>query len=39
MQKNFWDISEALRKKAYQGLTDDEMKTLMHLLTKIHDNF
>ena len=39
MQKNFWDVSEALRKKAYQGLTDEEMETLMNLLAKIHDNF
>ena len=39
MQKNFWDVSEALRKKAYQGLTDEEMETLMTLLAKIHDNF
>jgi MarR family transcriptional regulator, organic hydroperoxide resistance regulator len=39
MQKSFWDVSEALRKKAYQGLTEEEMETLMHLLTKIHDNF
>ncbi len=39
MQKNFWDVSEALRKKAYRGLTDEEMETLMRLLTKIHDNF
>jgi MarR family transcriptional regulator, organic hydroperoxide resistance regulator len=39
MQKNFWDVSETLRKKAYHGLTDEEMETLMHLLTKIHDNF
>ena len=39
LQKNFWDVSEALRKKAYQGLTDGEMETLMRLLTKIHDNF
>jgi DNA-binding MarR family transcriptional regulator len=39
MQKNFWDVSEALRNKAYQGLTDEEMETLMNLLAKIHDNF
>jgi MarR family transcriptional regulator, organic hydroperoxide resistance regulator len=39
LQKDFWEVSEALRNKAYQGLTDEEMKTLMHLLSKIHDNF
>jgi DNA-binding MarR family transcriptional regulator len=39
MQKKFREVSEALRKKAYKGLTDEEMETLMHLLTKIHDNF
>ena len=39
MQKNFYDVSEALRKKAYHGLTNEEMETLMCLLTKIHDNF
>ena len=39
MQKNFWEVSEALRQKAYHGLSDEEMETLMRLLTKIHDNF
>jgi DNA-binding MarR family transcriptional regulator len=39
MQKNFWDVSEALRKKAYQGLSKGEMKTLMKLLTRVYDNF
>ena len=39
MQKNFYEVSEALRKKAYHGLTNEEMETLMRLLTKIHDNF
>jgi MarR family transcriptional regulator, organic hydroperoxide resistance regulator len=39
MQKDFWEVSETLRKKAYQGLTDDEMETLTRLLTKVHDNF
>ncbi len=31
-------MSEALRKKAYKGLTDEEMETVMRLLTRIHDN-
>jgi MarR family transcriptional regulator, organic hydroperoxide resistance regulator len=39
MQEKFWEVSETLRKKAYQGLSDEEMETLMHLLTKIHNNF
>lgn len=39
MQKDFREVSESLRKKAYQGLSDEEKETLMRLLTKIHDNF
>jgi MarR family transcriptional regulator, organic hydroperoxide resistance regulator len=39
VQKDFWRVSEALRKKAYKGLTDEEMETLMRLLSRIHDNF
>lgn len=39
IQKNFREVSEALRKKAYHGLSDEEMEILIRLLTKIHDNF
>jgi len=38
VQKGFYEVSEALRKQAYKGLTDKEMETLMSLLTKVHDN-
>jgi len=39
VQKDFWKVSESLRKKAYQGLSDEDKETLMELLTRIHDNF
>ncbi|KUG23152.1 transcriptional regulator, marr family [hydrocarbon metagenome] len=39
LRKNIWEISMALQKKAHQGLTDEEMETLMRLLIKVHDNF
>ncbi|MCX5841967.1 MAG: MarR family winged helix-turn-helix transcriptional regulator [Deltaproteobacteria bacterium] len=39
MRSSFWEVSEALRKRAYRGLSDREKKTLMRLLIKIHDNF
>jgi MarR family transcriptional regulator, organic hydroperoxide resistance regulator len=39
VQKDFWEVSEALRKKAYKGLTEEEKETLMRLLTRIYDNF
>ncbi|HQI82264.1 MAG TPA: MarR family transcriptional regulator, partial [Deltaproteobacteria bacterium] len=39
MQKDFWQVSERLREKAYRGLSDEEKHTLVNLLTKIHDNF
>lgn len=39
IQKDFWQVSERLRERAYQGLSEKEKKTLMELLTKIHDNF
>jgi DNA-binding MarR family transcriptional regulator len=39
VQKDFWEVSEALRKKAYQGLSDKELETLMRLLTRIYENF
>lgn len=38
VQKDFRQVSDSLRKKAYQGLTDEEMETLMRLLTRVHDN-
>jgi DNA-binding MarR family transcriptional regulator len=38
MENDFWDISQALRKKAYQGLSPAEKETLMQLLTKINEN-
>jgi len=39
LRKNIWEISMVLRKKAHQGLTNEEMETLMRLLIKVHDNF
>lgn len=39
VQNDFGKVSEALRKKAYSRLTDEEMETLMRLLTKVHNNF
>lgn len=39
MEEDFWDISQDLRKKAYNGLTPEEKELLMQLLTKVHDNF
>lgn len=33
------DISKALRKKAYQGLTEKDKAVLMKLLDKIYQNF
>ncbi|MCX5849559.1 MAG: MarR family winged helix-turn-helix transcriptional regulator [Deltaproteobacteria bacterium] len=39
IRKNIWEVSEALQKKAHQGLTDDEMEMLMRLLNKVHNNF
>jgi DNA-binding MarR family transcriptional regulator len=39
LRKNIWKISMVLRKKAHQGLTNEEMETLMRLLIKVHDNF
>ncbi len=39
LQKDFWEVSESLRRTAYKGLTEEEKLTLMKLLTKIHDNF
>ena len=38
MEQDFWDISQALREKAYHGLSAEEKETLMQLLTKIHGN-
>jgi DNA-binding MarR family transcriptional regulator len=39
LQQDFWDISRNLRKKAYQGLTQEDKETLMRLLVKIFGNF
>jgi DNA-binding MarR family transcriptional regulator len=39
VQNDFCKVSETLRKKAYSRLTDEEMETLMRLLTKVHNNF
>jgi MarR family transcriptional regulator, organic hydroperoxide resistance regulator len=39
LQKDFWEVSENLRSTAYKGLTQEEKKILMKLLTRIHDNF
>ncbi len=39
VQKDFWEISESLRKKAYQGLSDEELETLTRLLARIYENF
>jgi MarR family transcriptional regulator, organic hydroperoxide resistance regulator len=39
VQKDFWEVSEALRKKAYRGLSDDEKETLTGLLARIYENF
>ena len=38
MKQQFWEVSEALRKKAYKGLSAEEKKTLMDLLDRIYDN-
>jgi MarR family transcriptional regulator, organic hydroperoxide resistance regulator len=39
LRKDVWDISKNLRKKAYQGLTQEDKETLMRLLVKIFSNF
>lgn len=39
LEEDFWDISQALRQKAYKGLTNEEKETLMTLLAKISGNF
>jgi DNA-binding MarR family transcriptional regulator len=39
VQKDFCQVSESLRRRAYKGLSENEKETLMRLLTKIHDNF
>ncbi len=38
MKQDFWEVSEALRAKAYQGLSKEQMATLMELLNKIQEN-
>ncbi len=38
VKPDFMEISEALREKAYAGLTKDQMETLMQLLQIVHDN-
>lgn len=38
VKQHFYDVSEALRKKAYKGLSEEEKKTLMDLLDRIYDN-
>ena len=39
LQQDVRDISKNLRKKAYQGLTQEDKETLMRLLVKIFNNF
>jgi len=39
LKDDVMDISKALRKKAYQGLSEKDMKVLMKLLDKIYQNF
>ena len=38
MEEDFWDISKALREKAYKGLSAEEKDTLMQLLARIYEN-
>jgi DNA-binding MarR family transcriptional regulator len=38
-EEDFWDISQALRGKAYKGLSSKEKELLMQLLTKVNENF
>ena len=39
LKDDVMDISKALRKKAYQGLSEKDKKVLMKLLDKIYQNF
>ena len=39
LKDDVMDISQALREKAYQGLTENEKAVLMKLLDKIYQNF
>ncbi len=38
VKQQFYEVSKLLRAKAYKGLSEEERKTLMALLTKVHDN-